>query len=163
MMFGRQLMLHPTSVRNTSLPDCIEEEELMGIGAMPALQSPNEPSSIAFFAQAVKLCQLMGEVLNAIYDPGTSIADSMESGTNTNARLGPILSLTDKIKTGNMHEILQLDTELTKWRDDLPWFLQFSAYKSVSTDNPIQDKMPQELFPTLNRQAKILQARYIIR
>ena len=168
-MFGRQLMLPPASVRNISLPEGIEDEELITTARTPSLQPSTKPSAITFFAHAVKLCQIVGEVLDAVYGGGTFTSDNAESSNiAANTRVGSTSSLTDKIKAGNTHEIFQLDAELTKWRDNLPSFLQISTYATTSDgtlispvqeSNPFLASVPQDLLAILNQQAKVLQAR----
>lgn len=160
MMFGRQLMLSPASVRDNTFPEGIEEEDLMDVAATPGRRLSTTPSSIAFFAHAVKLCQLVGEVLDAVYTDSTT-----DGGKTPNTvGVGKPSSLIDRIKTGDLHDILKLDAELTKWRDNLPSFLQLSTYKAASANsapesNPILAETPPEFLTTFSRQAKILQAR----
>lgn len=161
MMFGRQLMLSPASVRNATFPEGIEEEDLMDVAATPGRRLSTSPKPIAFFAHAVKLCQVVGEVLDAVYSDGTTdVGISPDT-----AGVGKGSSLIDKVKTGNLHDILKLDAELTKWRDNLPSFLQLSTYKAASANSLAQESSPilAEIAPaflnTFTRQAKILQAR----
>lgn len=165
-------MLTPASIRDAELPDGIGEEDLMAIGATPYMQPSIRPSYITFFAHAVKLCQLVGEVLDVVYGGGILTNDTTNSGTFAadSTRESSASSLIDKIKTGNTHDILRLDAELTKWRNELPSFLQIATYTtdpvcaltSPATENdPTLTEIPQELLIIFNRQAKVLQARYI--
>ncbi|OQV09149.1 Fungal specific transcription factor domain-containing protein isoform 1 [Cladophialophora immunda] len=170
MMFGRPLMLPPASIRGISLPTAVEEEELMKVTVSSGLHPSAKPNYITFFAHAVKLCQLVGEVLDAIYGGAAYTTDDTESSASTpTPRMGSAKSLVEKIKTGNAQGILELDAELTKWREDLPWFLQISTYTTASTGTrtspapdggPILAEIPHELLAIFHRQAKILQARY---
>ncbi|KIV91219.1 hypothetical protein PV10_05781 [Exophiala mesophila] len=169
MMFGRPLMLPPTSVQHISLLDAIDDEELTTSNT-PGRQPVDKPSYIAFFVQAVKLVQIVGEVLDTVYGRGISLAKGTPTSRDPKSRFNPTSRLTDQIKSGDIHEMLQLDMALIQWRENIPLFLQMSTYKTISSDgstplslesDPVLTQLPKELLTIFARQAKVLEARFL--
>lgn len=161
-------MLPPTSVHHISLLDAIDDEELTTSNT-PGQQPADKPSYIAFFVQAVKLVQIVGQVLDTVYGRGISLAKEITTSRDANSRFNPTSRLTDQIKTGDIHEMLQLDVALTQWRESIPSFLKMSSYTTFSPDDgtplslsgdPILAQLPKERLAIFARQAKVLQARY---
>ena len=168
MMFGRPMILSLAATRDMPLPHMIDDEELTSWPSPPGKQPVSKASYNNFFFQALKLIQIVGDVLEAINSkvPGQSCTDPLECNSLLGAGPDATSQLVQQVKTGDFHEFLRLDAALSQWHADLPAFLKVSLTHTIygnRDENPNSLRVPEELIATLSRQAKALQARYVPR
>ena len=165
MMSGRPLMLNASLSRKLNLPSIIDDEEMTRPPQVAGQQPEDRPSYITFFFYAIKLIQIAGDILEAIYRVPDNAEGDEDVDVATYQHLPSSGSrLLQKARDGDFHEILQLDTALTRWHDNLPPILRISSHTSSveayqRADNEM-DSIPYRLRTILARQAKVLEVRY---
>lgn len=169
MTYGRPFMVDPTTARNMVLPSIIEDECLSTSPGKLETQSEHSPSQIAFFVHALKLQDILGQILAALYH-GTH--DQTSDGHKSDEISGPAAdhleapSLTEKVKAGDFQSLLALDSSLTKWQNDLPYYLRVEQGQIDGTFGKSNDQrtilgstVNPNSSPIFVRQANVLQAR----
>lgn len=156
MVYGRPLMIRPTTARAAALPQIMDDEELINGGQ----RASDKPTYIEFWIQAVKLIQIIGEIADAFDAPGTAepkrIVQKNSHVCGGTADLS--LTLIQSVKAGHFEEFFQLDSALTQWHDELPTFLRHSTYASDMSGSGA-DVDVDALSGILATQAKVLQSR----
>ena len=152
MMFGRPPMISMSLSRQITLPTAIDDDLLTSAPEAPASQPAGLPSSSAFFVEAVKMLQIVGDVLDMFY--GESSGVNM-TGSDPEKFPRPIQDMIN----GNYQQVLRLDNALTVWKEGLPSMLRWNDGDASDLPNlPQHSNGNAALFL---RQASVLQARSV--
>lgn len=154
MMLGRPMMISPSATRHLALPNLTEDE----LPDVPARHSKTSGSYTAFFSQALKLVQVVGEVLDVLNAEATRESRPGHSSWTLfpNKSVGTTSRLVEQACLGDFQTILRLDAALTQWHDELPPYLKISISTGPRGGH---EEIPESIAPILFRQAKVLQAR----
>lgn len=165
MIFGRPMMISAASTTALELPLAIDDEELTSLcsseGARPRLKA----SYIAFWREATKLIQISGEILEEIQASSSGRLDSIRTDlpTWTTSSSGLSSKMIEKVTSGDFHDVLRLDAALTKWRHELPPFLERKNYQVDGANLQEEYQIPVDLFEVFQTQAKVLEVRSVPR
>ena len=171
-MFGRPLMISLALSRELALPSAIDDELLTTAPEPPAQQPEDRPSILAFFVEALKLLDFLGEILDAfnVGNIGNKTASNKSGNGQSSHKLGAYFRPIEKIMTGNYQEFLRLDQALTAWQENLPQFLRRTddiwsnnyASDAVSgTRSSFSSQQLGENKALFTRQANVLRARSV--
>ncbi|KAH6994962.1 fungal-specific transcription factor domain-containing protein [Ilyonectria destructans] len=159
LAYGRPLMIHLTKSQNQLLlPSAIDDEFLTRFPEAPGSQPDYPPSKIDCYVQAVKLKEILGQVLTTVYNGGsdTEHEDPTDAGIGSHCR--PTSLKVRSIKDDDLQAILNVDGLLTTWRNELPVHLRVEMYK----DEPVAPNPPiLEGHLMFRRQRIVLEARYL--
>jgi hypothetical protein len=104
----------------------------------PLPENDEDKSTIAFYTHAIELYNILGEILSCVYEPLTDDSGLISFGT---------VALEWLKNAACYNSIIELDTNMVQWHNNLPAFLV--PEKTDSTNR------------VLFRQAVLLRARYL--
>lgn len=168
MTYGRPSMVSPTTARSMVLPSIIDDEYLSTDPEHPGSQPEGVPCQMAFYVHALKLQEILGQMLAALYSgtPDHSTDSSKTAGGSRPASNGAASTLSEKIIVGDFQSVLMLDASLTKWHRELPKQLKIDKTRPGGASEGFvvtpEDTYGVVTAPILVRQANVLQARYFI-
>ncbi|KAL5343980.1 fungal-specific transcription factor domain-containing protein [Aspergillus crustosus] len=149
MTYGRPLMIHLTMSQHAVLPLAVDDE------CLPASQPPDTPSLTECYVQSIKLQQILGEVLFTFYYGGADKASgTCDMGFNFMAT-----TAADRLKSGDLQTLLDIDNSLSAWHQNLPAHLKVQSYADVGTWGVASTFGPRTA--VFNRQAVILHTRFL--
>ena len=161
MMMGRPLMITRTIAQALILPQAIDDEELSSSLSHIGIQPRDKPSYIAFWVEAIKLVQISGQILEELQarQPGSLDLDGTQASGSPSFHSETSSRLTEKIISGDFHDLLRLDAALTEWHEGLPAFLKRET--SPATELRAKDtyQISAEFQNMLNIQARALTVR----
>lgn len=114
MNYGRPSMITASRDAKAPLPLPVDEE-LLTTKDCPPMAYPNQPSTVEFFVQSLRLFDILDEVLVRFHP------DHLEKGYSIEEMLEKFLGRT---AAGNNWSILDIDRRLLKWEKDLPAHLK---------------------------------------
>lgn len=161
-------MVSPAAARSMVLPSIIDDEYLSMDTERPGSQPVDVPCQMAFYVHALKLQEVLGQILTALYagtpDQSADFFKQM-SGSRNDPNCDPSASA-ERTISGDFQTILALDSSLTKWQRELPQQLKFdhqapgSASKALGIPTGMRgDNHYQGDDPLLIRQRNVLHAR----
>jgi hypothetical protein len=155
MTYGRPLMIHPAMSQDRISPSAIDDEYLSdGPIAPPGIQPPDSPSLTECYIQAIKLQDILGDVLHTLYC-GTGDKDS---GGDVTFNFMTASTANDKLRRGELQVLLNIDSSLSTWERNLPDYLKARSYNFMGFGaNNVFGPRTQ----AFNRQAIILHARSV--
>ncbi|BCS28202.1 fungal specific transcription factor domain-containing protein [Aspergillus puulaauensis] len=146
-------MIHPAVSQHSISPSAIDDELLSTEPSAPATQPHDAPSLTECYVQAIKLQDILGDVLYTLYF-GTGDKETGDISFNFIAAS----TANDKLRRGELQMLLNIDNSLSAWERDLPEYLKARNYNFMGFEG-------NDLFgartPAFNRQAIILHARYL--
>ena len=162
LTYGRPLMIHPTTAQTQiMLPSAIDDQYLTRLPEPPGSQPGGVPSINDCYVQAVKLQDILGQVLAAFYYAGPDHRSSSSSsvfdfGLNymTSSVMGE--SSADGIRNSDFQMLLDVDSLLTTWHKKLPLHHRVNTYQNGGAPPGIVDPALVSLF---YRQAVVLEVR----
>ncbi|KAH9216129.1 fungal-specific transcription factor domain-containing protein, partial [Leptodontidium sp. 2 PMI_412] len=140
MNYGRPSMITASRDAKAPLPLPVDEE-LLTTKDCPPMAYPNQPSTVEFFVQSLRLFDILDEVLVRFHP------DHLEKGYSIEEMLEKFLGRT---AAGNNWSILDIDRRLLKWEKDLPAHLKIE-YTSLDWG----------VSRTFSRQGVLLRQRYL--
>lgn len=140
-------MISAASTAALELPLAVDDEELTSLCSSEGAQPRMKASYIAFWREATKLVQISGEILEEIQASSSGLSSRM----------------IEKATSGDFHDILRLDAVLTKWRHELPPFLERKNYQVDGVNLQEKYQIPVDLFGIFQTQAKVLEVRSVLR
>lgn len=158
LTYGRPLMVHPVkSKARFVLPSPIDDEFLSRDPENSGHQGPGSFSLIECYVQAVKLQDILGQVLASFYNRATDDSDDVEQNDQESSDTA---SRTNKIDDSDLQVLLNVDELLSAWHENLPSRLKSELYDfEVDQNSPSSpDSMRDRL---LKRQARVLKARSV--
>lgn len=160
LTYGRPLMIHPISTQtHLVLPEGIDDEFLTQPPNARGSQPDGIPSITECYVQAIKLQDILGQVLAMLYT-GNSDESSRphDGGRDSNAKYMTVLpGLDDGVKNSDFQVLLNIDSRLTTWHKELPPHLQVHSYQDGAAPLYLHNLERTLLH---RRQATILKARY---
>jgi hypothetical protein len=155
MTYGRPLMIHPAMSQDRILPSAIDDEYLSDDPiAPPAIQPPDSPSLTECYIQAIKLQDILGDVLHTL-NCGTGDKDS---GGDVTFNFMTASTANDKLRRRELQVLLNIDSSLSTWERNLPDYLKARSYNFMGFGaNNVFGPRTQ----AFNRQAIILHARSV--
>lgn len=155
MTYGRPLMIHPSMLQNQlALPSPIDDHYLTEYPSPSGAQPRGITSVIDCYIQAVKLSDILGQVLATFYYGSTDI---VRHGVG-DSYLGPKSMLTSsntpRIRSSDIQMLLDFDGSLTAWHKNLPHHLKINSYSDKTSGTPNTTYM-------YHRQANALETRYV--
>ncbi|KAJ0418596.1 fungal-specific transcription factor domain-containing protein [Aspergillus carlsbadensis] len=148
MTYGRPLMIHPAASRSNLSLSGIDDEFLSDDPAAPGTQPEVSLSLTECYVQAIKLQNILGQVLSTLYKDSGDMDFSFVAASTAN----------DKLKRGELQTLLSMDNSLSAWEQDLPDHLNARTYSFMGLNS---SRLFGTRTPTFNRQAIILHARYL--
>lgn len=152
MTYGRPLMIQPVVSKGSAAPSAIDDEFLSQDPTTPAAQPQDVPSLTECYVQSIKLQNIIGEVLWTLY---------YGSGNKGNGKLDININLigasmgNDKLKSGDIQILLNIDKSLCAWSQNLPAWLKPQNYNPRTLANESFGRRTAKFY----RQATILHAR----
>ena len=167
LLYGRRLTVNPTSTLNDrlALPAVIDDEYLSLSSDCFNSQPQGVPSLAECYVEAVKLQDILGQVLavfygaisqersekcinDTMYGPSESSSAGIRSFQHTEVR--------DGIKNVDFQAVMDLDALLNSWHKKLPTHLQLQTYDQPHPLPHVSDPHRIVLF---RRQASVLESR----
>ncbi|KAI8680422.1 Zn(2)-C6 fungal-type domain-containing protein [Fusarium keratoplasticum] len=153
LTYGRPLMIHSGAAHSRlSLPSTIDDELLTRFPHSPGSQPSDMPSRVECYIHAIKLQDILGQVLTSFYHQG-----SENEGASTSS-LGVDESQRKGISNAGLQKLLDLDGELDAWNRNLPAHLQVDSY---SIENSSLGGPRSKRSTIFCRQATVLKARFL--
>lgn len=150
-------MIHPTTTqKHLILPFAIDDQYLTCLPDAPGSQPGGIPSLMECYVQAIKLQDILGQVLAAFYyaapDHRTEDTAVFDFGLNymTSSRAG------EGIRNSDFQIILDVDSLLTAWHDSLVPHLKVQTYEDANVPTGTVDPGKASIF---HRQAVVLEVR----
>ncbi|KAF7542453.1 hypothetical protein G7Z17_g11559 [Cylindrodendrum hubeiense] len=132
LAYGRPLMIQlAKSPDQLTLPSAIDDEFLTQLPEAPGSQPWNVPSRIDFYVQAIKLKEILGQVLNTFYC-GSDTENKDPAGSEFGSNCTPNYAKEKMIKDSDLQAILNVDGLLTVWHKELPVRLREQTYRDES-------------------------------
>lgn len=168
MTYGRPLMIPPAVTRNAAVFTLTTHDNFHSTSPiMSASQAEGTPSLMACYSYALKLQEILGEMLTAFYQDDqlpNAIGDDNRSfqyvGTS---------SLVSRLKAGDFQDLLRLDKSLSSWQETLPQYLKVIQCESHNGLGNDENAFPEALTENNGyivpsrvmyaRQANVLKAR----
>lgn len=154
MTYGRPLMIHPAVSQHSISPSAIDDELLSTEPSAPATQPHDAPSLTECYVQAIKLQDILDDVLYTLYF-GTGDKESGDISFNFMAAS----TANDKLRRGELQMLLNIDNSLSAWERDLPEYLKARNYNFMGFET---NNLFGARTPAFNRQAIILHARLVL-
>ena len=168
MTYGRPSIVSPAAARSMVLPSIIDDEYLTTDTELPGSQPVDIPCQMAFYVHALKLQEVLGQILTALYagTPDQSVEYFKFASGSRNDSNCDSSTPAERTISGDFQTILALDSSLTKWQRELPQELKFNQQTvgnaPESLDNPVlpPDNIPRQATESvLIRQRNVLHAR----
>lgn len=171
LAYGRPLNIHPGLTRDLVLPSVRDVDQPAVSARSPVGQSNSESCWIACYIEAVKLQEILGEILAAFYYGGsdpTSNSSASYTGPRSAESQKRVTSLLDKTKAGDFQDLFVLDRLMSDWKRNLPDHLKTRIWEGgcdlgpetcrrySSSTQPSTIERPPDMF---TRQANILKTR----
>jgi hypothetical protein len=146
-------MIHSGAAHSRlSLPSTIDDELLTRFPHSPGSQPSDMPSRVECYIHAIKLQDILGQVLTSFYHQGSENEGASAPG------LGVDESQRKGISNAGLQKLLDLDGELDAWNRNLPAHLQADSY---SIENSSLGGPRSKRSTIFCRQATVLKARYV--
>ncbi|KAF2788531.1 hypothetical protein K505DRAFT_255310 [Melanomma pulvis-pyrius CBS 109.77] len=159
LTYGRPLMIHPTTTqKQLFLPSAIDDQYLTCLLDAPGSQPDGVPSLMECYVQAIKLQDILGQVLAAFYyaAPDHRIEDTSVFDFGLNYMTSSVVG--DGIRNSDFQMLLDVDSLLTTWHDSLVPHLKVQAYQNGGVPIGTGDSVRASMF---HRQAVVLEVRYL--
>lgn len=156
LTYGRPLMVYPTNSKTQFvLPSAIDDEFLSRDPKNPGHQISGRTSLVECYVQAVKLQDILGQVLASFYSRGMDEGDDFDENDEETTKKA---QRANRVGDSDLHMLLSVDELLDIWVKNLPVHLraqprsaEFSQDSSTSFSNK-QDRVR-------TRQSTVLRAR----
>ena len=135
MTYGRPMVITRADALSIPFPASINDEYLSAERGRDGIQPPDEPSTIEFWVQTLKLYLIQEETLSAMY---SNDAIDQKAKTSPKERLGNI----------DFNTVLRIESSLRTWNHALPHSLKVR-------ENAVAERRQ----PILSRQANVLHLR----
>lgn len=146
-------MIHSAAAHSRlSLPSAIDDELLTRFPHSPGSQPSHIPSRVECYIHAIKLQDILGQVLTSFYHQGSENDGISASGLGTDE------SQRRGISNAGLQKLLDLDGELDAWSRNLPAHLQVDSY---SIENSSLGGPRSKRSTIFYRQATVLKARCV--
>ncbi|CAH0045633.1 unnamed protein product [Clonostachys solani] len=143
LTYGRPPMIHGSIAQGTIvLPSAIDDELLSRSPDAPGCQPSDTPSLVECYVHALKLQDILGQVLTSFYHQGSDNE--------------PAKSRRNWISDAGLQKLLDVDRQLDTWNKDLPTHLQVHHY---SEENLFLGSPRSTRSIIFCRQATVLKAR----
>ncbi|KAK5682727.1 hypothetical protein LTS10_005857 [Elasticomyces elasticus] len=155
LTYGRPLMIHPAPGQSRLvLPESVDDQYLTQYPEFPGSQPEALPSLVECYIQAIKLQDILGQVLASLYDGSVGENEPCDGVEYPTA----LPSASDRTKHPDWQVLLQTDSALERWHKELPPHLKMQTYNDLNLHAG-----PYDLERTLlyRRQATVLEARYL--
>ncbi|KAI8724234.1 Zn(2)-C6 fungal-type domain-containing protein [Fusarium sp. LHS14.1] len=152
LTYGRPLMIHSGVAHSRLLlPSSIDDELLTRSPHSPGAQPMDMPSRVECYIHAIKLQDILGQVLTSFYHQGSEDEGvSGQKAADDSRRKG--------ISNAGLQKLLDVDGQLDEWNRNLPAHLQADSY---STENSYLGGSRSKRSTIFCRQATVLKARYL--
>ena len=148
-------MIHSGAAHSRlSLPSTIDDELLTRFPHSPGSQPSDMPSRVECYIHAIKLQDILGQVLTSFYHQGSENEGVSASG------LGVDESQRRGISDAGLQKLLDVDGQLDAWNRNLPAHLQVDSY---SIENSSLGSPGSKRSTIFCRQATVLKARCVTR
>lgn len=150
-------MIHPTTTqKQLFLPSAIDDQYLTCLLDAPGSQPDGVPSLMECYVQAIKLQDILGQVLAAFYyaAPDHRIEDTSVFDFGLNYMTSSVVG--EGIRNSDFQMLLDVDGLLTTWHDSLVPHLKVQAYQNSSVPTGTVDLVRAAMF---HRQAVVLEVR----
>ncbi|CAI7648036.1 unnamed protein product [Penicillium pancosmium] len=156
LTYGRPLMIHPVkSKTHFVLPAAIDDEFLSRDPKNPGCQNSESISLVECYVQAVKLQDILGQVLATFYNRETDTSDDLGEDDQ---QAGATTSRNDRIDDSDLQMLLNVDESLGAWLENLPLYLKTKSLDAeYDRSPPSSPETRRERL--LKRQANVLKAR----
>lgn len=145
-------MIHPTLTQTQFvLPLPIDDQYLSSSSEAPGFQPEGIISLMECYVQAVKLQDILGQVLATFYNRGSHDQEADFETEDTHESRGK-----DKMKDSDLQMLLNVDGLLNGWHKKLPVHLRVQTYRTGDTSAISSDPTRVSVF---SRQATVLEAR----
>lgn len=158
LTYGRPLMIHPVKSKALFvLPSAIDDEYLSRDPENPGCQNPESISLMECYVQAVKLQDILGQVLTSFYNRESDESDDVGKNDQESSDTA---SRTNRIDDTDLQVLLNVDERLSTWRENMPTHLkaEHNNFEDDQNISPLPDSTRDRL---LKRQAKVLKARLV--
>lgn len=155
MTYGRPLTIHPTVSQNCILPRSIDDELLSNVSATLTSHPDHTPSLMECYVQSTKLHMILGEVLATFYYHSSAQGHSRLGTTPTPPTA---TGMTDRLDSGELQRLLDLDSKVAAWQMNLPTHLKLRTYEDSSVSTQGIDSRKAAIF---HRQAVVTHARFL--
>ncbi|GKZ37370.1 hypothetical protein AbraIFM66950_008891 [Aspergillus brasiliensis] len=157
MTYGRPLMIHPSLSQKSLPPSAIDDDLLSQDSTTIAVQPPGTLSWTECYVQSVKLQNILGEVLCALYyESDDKLSRNADKAVNYLAT--STSTANERLNNRELQLLLNIDKSLCSWHDNLPGHLKAQTYHFTSLGDA---DLFGEMTSMFNRQAIILHARYL--
>ncbi|RSL83981.1 hypothetical protein CEP51_004191 [Fusarium floridanum] len=152
LTYGRPLMIHSGAAhKRLLLPSAIDDELLTRFPHSPGSQPSDMPSRVECYIHAIKLQDILGQVLTSFYHQGSEDEGaSSQKAVDESRRKG--------ISNSGLQKLLDVDGQLDTWNRNLSAHLQVDSY---STENSFLGGPRSKRSTIFCRQATVLKARYL--
>ncbi|KAH7141321.1 fungal-specific transcription factor domain-containing protein [Dactylonectria estremocensis] len=155
LAYGRPLMIHLAKPQDQLvLPSAVDDEFLTRHPQVPGSQPEGIPSKMECYVQAIKLKEIMGQVLTTCYDGGPEDKNNDSVGPDT----ANGLEKESRINGNGLQAIFDVDGLLTAWHNQLPEHLRVLTYQDECIPAHSLNLEGNLMF---RRQATVLEARYL--
>ncbi|VUC22993.1 unnamed protein product [Clonostachys rosea] len=157
LTYGRPPMIHDsTSHGGLSLPSAIDDELLSHYPDAPGCQPSGTPSLVDCYVHALKLQDILGQVLTSFYYQGSGNETASAPGLDQKVETDQHISRRSWISNAGLQKLLEVDRQLDTWNKDLPAYLQVCNY---SEENLLLGNTLPKKSTIFCRQATVLKAR----
>ncbi|EEU38278.1 uncharacterized protein NECHADRAFT_77081 [Fusarium vanettenii 77-13-4] len=152
LTYGRPLMIHSGVAHSRLLlPSSIDDELLTRSPHSPGAQPRDMPSRVECYIHAIKLQDILGQVLTSFYHQGSEDEGvSGQKAADESRRKG--------ISNAGLQKLLDVDGQLDEWNRNLPAHLQADNY---STEHSSLGGPRSKRSTIFCRQATVLKARQV--
>lgn len=152
-------MIHGSILHGTIvLPSAIDDESLGRVPGAPGCQPSDTPSLVECYVHALKLQDILGQVLTSFYYQGSDNETASSPGLGQRTNNEPTKSQSNWISDAGLQKLLDVDRQLDIWNKDLPAHLQVHHY---SEENLFPGSPRSTRSTIFCRQATVLKARYV--
>ncbi|CAI6088219.1 unnamed protein product [Clonostachys chloroleuca] len=157
LTYGRPPMIHGSILHGTIvLPSAIDDELLGRVPGAPGCQPSDTPSLVECYVHALKLQDILGQVLTSFYYQGSDNETASSPGLGQRTNNEPTKSQSNWISDAGLQKLLDVDRQLDIWNKDLPAHLQVHHY---SEENLFPGSPRSTRSTIFCRQATVLKAR----
>jgi len=152
-------MIHPTTTqRQLILPSAIDDQFLTRLPDPPGSQSEDSPSVTECYVQAIKLQDILGQVLAAFYYAAPDSRDEESTVFDLSINYMAASVMGGGVKTSDFQMLLDVDSLLTTWHKRLPTHLKVQTYGNTDFSSGCVDLEREVLY---QRQAVVLETRSV--